>query len=284
MATAMDDFFARIEETLLAMFHQSGFIVHAGDKGENREEILREFLSTHLPKRYGVIKGEIITKDGVHSHAADIIIYDALDCPVLYNVKTAVLPIEGVYGIIEVKSRLSKVEFLDASCKIESFKRLAPRDLSVLKTREYVTVHRPSRPFGIILGYEFDRNSLDSLTSNWLDEDRRIHDVNYFVNLVCVLGGGLLHHDQANLTRGEKGILLDTDEFVNLVLTIHKRESSKEPMDEIVTWMGKEDLGNRSFGRFFVYLLIMLSRMKLGVPDLGRYLDPDLPMLIFRES
>jgi len=280
----MDEFFAHVEETLLAMFSQSGFTQHAGDKGENREEILRDFLSTHLPKRYGVIKGEIITKDGVHSHAADIIIYDALDCPILYKAKTAVLPIEGVYGIIEVKSRLSKAEFLDASRKIESFKHLAPRDLSVIQTREYVTVHRPSRPFGIVLGYELDGNSLDSLSSNWLEENNRIHDVNYFVNLVCVLGVGLLYYDQVNLTRGEKGMLLDTDEFVNLVLTIHKHKANKEPMDEIITRIPKEEFGNRSFGRFFVYLLIMLFRMKLSVPDLGRYLDPDLPILTFRES
>ncbi len=280
----IDEFFSCVEETLLARFKLSGFTQHAGDKGENREEVLMDFLSSHLPKRYGVIKGEIVTKDGVHSHAADIIIHDALNCPILYRERTAVLPIEGVYGIIEVKSRLSKAEFLDASHKIESFKRLVPRDLSVIQTREYVTVHRPSRPFGIVIGYELDKNSLDSLSSNWFEENKRIHDVNYFVNLVCVLGVGLLHYDQANLTKGGKRMLLDTDEFVNLVLTIHKRNANEEPVDEIVTCVTKEEIGNRSFGRFFVYLLIMLSRIKLSVPDLGRYLDPDLPVTIFRES
>ena len=39
-----------------------------------------------------------------------------------------------------------------------------------------------------------------------------------------------------------------------------------------------------TFGRFFVYLLIVLERMRLGVADLGRYLDPDMPMAIRRES
>lgn len=280
----MDEFFARLEETLLAMFRQSGFVKHSGDKGENREEILRDFLSTHLPKRYGVIKGEIVTKEGLRSHSADIIIYDALDCPILYHGKTAVLPIEGVYGIIEVKSSLSKKEFVDAVQKIEKFKRLASRDLSVIRTREYVALHRPSRPFGIVLGYELDRNSLDSLSTNWSEECKRIHDVDYFTNLVCVLGVGVLNYNVANLTKGEKELLLDTDEFVKIVSTAHKRQSNNEPMDEIVTWICKEDLSNRSFGRFFVCLLIMLSKMKLSVPDLGRYLDPDLPSLIFRES
>ena len=280
----INEFFGHVAETMLAKFRQAGFIQHPGDKGQSRESILRKFLTKHLPNKYGVAKGEIITKDGKHSHAADIIIYDADYCPVLYAENTAILPIEGVYGLIEVKSRLSKREFLDAVGKIESFKRLAPRDLSIIETREYVTVHRPSRPFGIVLGYQLDGNSLDSLSENWAEENKRIHDVNFFANLVSVLGEGLLRYEKANLSRGEKEPLLDTDHFVNLVLTTKKRIARKEPVDEIVIRIVQEKLGMRTFGRFFLYLLMMLSRMKLGVPDLGRYLDPDLPMMITRES
>jgi hypothetical protein len=138
--------FKKIEQTLLARFEEAADVNHKGDRGENREKILREFLEEHLPRRYGVAKGEVVTRDGDHSHSADIIVYDAHSGPVLYAGDTAILPVEAVYGIIEVKSRLSKAEFVDASKKVESFKRLAPRDLSVIRTREYVTVHRPSRP------------------------------------------------------------------------------------------------------------------------------------------
>jgi hypothetical protein len=278
-------FFANVEDTMLARFRQAGFVQNPGDKGENRENILRSFLAEHLPKRYGVTKGEIITKGGAHTHSSDIIIYDALNCPILYVERTAILPIEGVYGIIEIKSRLSKAELVDAITKIERFKQFAPRDLSVIQTREYVTVHRPSRPFGIVLGYELVGNSLDSLWTNWHQENMRIHDVNYFANLVCVLGVGLLHFEKVDLSMGEKTLLLDTDEFVNLVLTAHKRLANKEPTDNILTRPIKENLGNRTFGRFIVYLLIMLGRMKLGTPDLGQYLDPsNIPMMISRES
>src|SRR4030066_1964538 len=107
----LNELFSSIETTLLARFKGSGFIQHAGDKGENREEILREFLENHLPKRYGVTKGEVITKQGNRSHAIDIIIYDAVNCPLLNSGKTSIVPIEGVYGIIEVKSSLSKGDF-----------------------------------------------------------------------------------------------------------------------------------------------------------------------------
>lgn len=276
--------FASVENTMLSRFREAGFIKHAGDKGENREHILREFLAAHLPKKYGVTKGEIVTKNGERSHSADIIIYDAVACPVLYAEKTSIIPIEGVYGIIEVKSALSKSEFLGAARQIESFKRLAPRDLGVIETRQYVTVHRPSRPFGVIVGFDFAGNSLDSLTENWQELNAEIHDVNFFVNFLCVLGEGLLHYEKVNLSLGEKTLLIDTDEFVNLVLTAKKKSDNGEQQDEILLRVVQENLKEGTFGRFFVYLLVLLSRMKLNPPDLAQYLDPELPMTIIRES
>jgi hypothetical protein len=280
----LPDLFASIENTMLARFREAGFIKHAGDKGENREHILREFLSNHLPKKFGVTKGEIITRDGRHSHSADIIIYDAINCPVLYSEKTAIFPIEGVYGIIEVKSSLSKAEFVSAAKQIESFKRLAPRELGVIETREYITVHRPSRPFGIIVGFNFGGNSLNSLSSNWQELNKEIHDVNFFVNYLCVLGEGLLRYEKANLTLGEKTLLIDTDDFVKLIQTQRKKINNSEPVDEIIFRVVEESLKDATFGRFFVYLIVVLSRLKLNPPDLARYIDPELPMMIVRES
>jgi len=269
---------------MLARFREAGFIKHAGDKGENREHMLREFLAKHLPKKYGVAKGEIVTKSGQHSHSADIIIYDAVNCPILYSEKTAVVPIEGVFGIIEVKSTLSKAEFIGAARQIESFKRLAPMELGIIQTREYVTVHRPSRPFGIVLGFDLADNSLESLSDNWKELNREIHDVNYFTNFACVLGQGLLRYEKVNLSLGDKTLLIDTDEFVNLVLTQQKKEKNGEPHDEIILRIIIENVKDGTFGRFFIYLLILLSRMKINVPDLGQYVDPDLPLTVVRES
>ena len=77
----MPEFFAKVEATLLAKFQMAGAIAHAGDKGENREEILRDFLARHLPGRYGITKGHVVTRDGSLSHSADIIIYDSLVAP-----------------------------------------------------------------------------------------------------------------------------------------------------------------------------------------------------------
>jgi hypothetical protein len=99
-----------------------------------------------------------------------------------------------------------------------------------------------------------------------------------------VLGAGLIDYEKADLNIGEKSPLLDTDEFENLLFLQLKRIRRAEPVPEVFVHVVADELGNQSFGRFFVYLLIMLARMRLNVPDLGRYLNPELPLQIVRES
>jgi hypothetical protein len=45
-----------------------------------------------------------------------------------------------------------------------------------------------------------------------------------------------------------------------------------------------ESVEDLALGRFLIYLMIMLSRMRLAVPDLGAYIDPAMSPLIVRES
>jgi hypothetical protein len=280
----VSDLFQRWEAALTAQAESAGIIQHAGDRGGAREEALRQFLGGHLPKKYGVTKGEVVTKDGQHSHSADVIVYDAVNCPILYVGGTQVLPMEGVYGIIEVKSALSKAEFVDAATKIANFKRLAPRDLSVIQTREYVTVHRPSRPFGAILAFDLADNSMDSLGENWTEINGQVHDVNFFTNLVAVLGSGLLLFELVDWVAGTIGPLLDTDQFVDLILAGQKWAAEGGKEGRVQFRHKQELLGDRTFGRFVVHVLMMLERLKLGIPDLGQYVDPTLPLVVHRES
>jgi len=214
----------------------------------------------------------------------DILIYDKINCPVLYAGETKVLPIESVYGGIEVKSRLSKAEFADAVDRIAKFKDLAPRDLSVIQTREYTTVHRPSRPFGIVFGFDLGDNSLQSLLQNFDELNKDIYWVNNFVNLVAVLGVGIIHPERTDFDASERHALLDTDELVTLFETQDKRARNKEPLLNVNVRTVAQELGQRTLGRFFVLMLVMLERLKLNVPDLGQYLDPTMPPVIHRES
>lgn len=49
--------------------------LYTGDRGEEVENILKQFLSERLPKRFGVESGIVIGQDGVISRQCDVIIY-----------------------------------------------------------------------------------------------------------------------------------------------------------------------------------------------------------------
>jgi len=98
---------------------------HSGLKGDNRENIVKEFLDKYLHKRFGVAKGEIMATNGKTSKQQDVIIYDFGRCPLLYNEKEIqVLPVEGVYVVIEVKSILDGEELIKSIKNISSVKEL----------------------------------------------------------------------------------------------------------------------------------------------------------------
>ena len=80
----LNELFSSWERKLASQSEEAGIVQHAGDRGENREAILKSFLEDHLPTRYGVVKGEVITKAGKHSPSMDLLIYDKVNCPLLH--------------------------------------------------------------------------------------------------------------------------------------------------------------------------------------------------------
>ena len=105
---------------------------HKGSKGVAVEHVVvQEFLRKYLPKFLGIGSGEIVTADrdipeeSQVSHAMDIIIYDALRCPIFYSKpNTQTFPNEGVYAVVEVKSMLDSRALEDDIDKLISAKRL----------------------------------------------------------------------------------------------------------------------------------------------------------------
>lgn len=91
---------------MLARFSASYAIQHGVAKGENREEILREHLKSHLPRRFQVGTGLVVDSKGNSSGQHDIIIADALYSPlILPAAPNAIFPLESVHCVIEVRSR-----------------------------------------------------------------------------------------------------------------------------------------------------------------------------------
>lgn len=101
------------------------FASHHPSAGGNRENLVSEFLKQHLPGRFHVSSGMVISPDGAFSNQADLIIVDALNNAPLYGGSPSELwPVEAVFALVEVKTVLTPSELADAIAKGRRFKSL----------------------------------------------------------------------------------------------------------------------------------------------------------------
>lgn len=127
-------------------------IAHTGERGRELEHQVRRLLRDILPPEYGLTTGFVawLSPQGpVLSTQLDIIIYDAIQhAPLIHLDACDVLPLEAVYGYVEVKASLcstSDEAKEPADNSIETcIRRNAP--LRAMKTRAY-RVHGIGRPF-----------------------------------------------------------------------------------------------------------------------------------------
>jgi hypothetical protein len=119
----------QLNRMLLAKIGQGELLKHNLEKGLGNEQALRDLLINFLPRRYGVAKGKIANSDGEMSRQLDVIIYDALNCPSLFvdENRNQILPIEGVFGVIEVKTTLTNDALSDSFLNLASVSALRPR-------------------------------------------------------------------------------------------------------------------------------------------------------------
>ena len=124
-----------LNEVSKEMSHQherirDDFISHKPSAGQNRESILAEFLSKHLPFSFGVDTGLINSHNGSFSNEADIVIYDKMWNTCLHpDLLKKIFLVESVYSLVEVKTRLNPSDIQDAVQKCRKFKTL-PRKFS----------------------------------------------------------------------------------------------------------------------------------------------------------
>ena len=119
-----------LENVAEEMCHKSAairqdFARHRPSAGANREDLVKQFLIGHLPKRFGVSTGLIVSHDDMFSSQADLVVVDDQNNAPLYPESSNKLwPVEAVYALIEVKTHLSPNDLQDAVCKGRKFKRL----------------------------------------------------------------------------------------------------------------------------------------------------------------
>ncbi|MBI4506439.1 MAG: hypothetical protein HY691_12955 [Chloroflexi bacterium] len=122
----LDRLFDEVANKMRADFnHTAEAIGHAGLKGANREKIVSQFIRDYLPQSLDVSTGQVVDADGNLSRQLDIIISDAARTPIFYRSgDTRVVPIEGVYAVIEVKSHLDAKQLGRAFTNMRSVRKL----------------------------------------------------------------------------------------------------------------------------------------------------------------
>ena len=178
----LKDIFCSVSKKMQIDFEKiTSKIQHNGEKGTARENILQEYLKSYIPEKYSFSKGTIVDCKDVQSKQIDIIIHDKFLTPYLVDMNdTKIIPIESVYGVIEVKSTLSKDELRKCVKNIESVRKLQKKTIS-----DY---NFPTA--GMVFAYNSDA-SLEAIYKN-LNELSEDVDIDKRISCVCVLNKGVI--------------------------------------------------------------------------------------------
>jgi len=175
-------------------FEDSALIHHNASKGTVREGDLLEFLKKYLPDTVRAVgSSEIISADGQTSGQMDIVIYDPSAPPLFNRGGYRILPAECVYGVIEVKSKLTAADLAKSVKTIEKVKQLPktayfPTGLITTTTQIYGRTYEGYSPtFGFVFGY--DSHDLLGMSDGYI-QTLRSQPYDERIDGVWVLGNG----------------------------------------------------------------------------------------------
>ncbi len=120
------EFMKRYVESSRELFtNENHKIFHAAEFGTYRERLVKDFISSLLPGYYKFGEGFLVNRESENSTQCDIIVYDDNETPRLESLnENRFFPVETVYGIGEVKSKLSVAELIKALRKLQAVKTL----------------------------------------------------------------------------------------------------------------------------------------------------------------
>lgn len=186
------------------------FIEHPSSKGDATEQRWIDFLRTYLPDRYKVDKAIVIDSTGNVSEQMDIVIYDAIYTPFIFNQDGFMyIPAESVYAVFEVKQDVKG--YIDyAAQKLESVRRLKRTSVEMVNSGRRTS----ARPLTKILGGILTTTSSYSGTETVSKQLKELKGYQT-LDLGCLCDTGSFHVDYKE-TRPD-GIDQTKNEFIEQV-------------------------------------------------------------------
>lgn len=189
---------------MIAAYTKSKDMKHPRDKGRAREIILENFLTETglVPRKYGVssTSARVVSTTGHSSKELDIVIYDYLENVHLMKRNSALeyYPRETVLGVIQVKSKLGRLEIANAFENIASYKALY--DGITPYARIFTGRIPTTKGFGIIFAYGSDLEWTKLVDE--LKKQASLHDKSRLPNAIYILEKGLLMFGNGSMAFG----------------------------------------------------------------------------------
>lgn len=228
------------------------------DRGGQREEAIRKFLNEKLPRRYGISKGFVVSHEGIQSDQCDVIIYDADTSPIFYtDVNQEILPIESVYAVIQVKSRLTPTSLDKAIKNIKSFKQIPRKGVISVPLGPgggiSIGYSQPiNRKIGVLMSYSlgspYDSKTIDEVSTKIIEKVKG-ESINDRIDFICIV---------------DKGVIVPVkQQDQTLMISIFDDTADIKMIGD----------AENSMGLSFVVLLSTLNGIKLEQPDLFAYFN-----------
>lgn len=254
-----------LQRALQESYERSKAIKHPRDKGDQREEILRHFFTSHglLPKSIHVpsVSTRMVSPSGHVSPELDILFTNATDSIVVKRFQNTLeyYPVESVFGTIQVKSKLTKRELISGLKHIQHFKSIGPTRPIRRQLGGFTMEANLYRRFGILFAYE--------RTLRW---------------------GQMVDLIRDHITECPKGLLpnmivvLDAGSFVIGGSKRHAwdQKALEDISDPIVH--GLPDHTGHCLQHFYSILMSLLERADTGLPNIDDYLR--MPMVVGEHS
>ncbi len=190
--------FQGVSTSLQADFSQiSAQIKHSASKGRVREAaVAQEFLAKYAPRNVSLAHGgEILTTSGETSNECDLILYEPAIPALVESSEYRIFPVEAVYGVAEVKSKLDSAGLKDAHAKIRRVKRFRKDayDDPTGKFAQTVKLYGRTYHYFPIVGFVFAFDSIELTTlARTLADLQEEDDPADRVDSVWVLNKGML--------------------------------------------------------------------------------------------
>jgi len=172
-------YFHKTADVLLAEYERSKEQKASSNLGKNREHFCSEFLSKVLPPKLFIKSGEVWDSYGNKTGQLDIVVLRD-DAPCLHIGSDNIYLAEGIFGVIEVKSNLTKEKLMEAGETLSKVENLKINVGATISSDPIL-----NRPLRVVFAYEGASWNLITDTiykENWVET----------FDLICILNHGAL--------------------------------------------------------------------------------------------